>query len=604
MMVGFSTFFRVVLITLVECDSLTADAKAKLRTLLDESDLGELSEMQPPELLARVHDIVGEALLRRTLAALVPAFAKRGPPEEDTAAPSELAHASEAPAAPARPAPEIEPEAPAAPAPAMSMPAPKAPAREVTASSAGSSSDAEPACSGDGDEDDGSSRTAPGSRAAAIRLAQCRAEAEHRAQRSRERAAAPPAVPPPGGWLRAYVKLAGWWVTPMYRETADTAPEGFCSFPGCPLPDKHNGPHQLNPDLLQLGVKRKRSMSSDLCAILADGDAGGGAAAARDDARKRVKPAAQGAARSSAPFAPRPDDAVEKAAWLGSSAWLPPAGGRGAGGARDVGRGVPSPRAGKPPKPLSSPAKAPSGKLQLATPEAVAAWREHSSGSGGGGAPPGGRGGGGVMRSPNAAPRAPPSPVGPAVLSPHPHPALAAAAARASYSGDSGVGSSGNGGGGGDGGKIGPGGSGPSSSGVGGGGALRYARVTMKLDGRQSSYANGTTAEPPTPTLWKTYARVYVKLRGWWIDPTDMYARAVPTGQCSFPGCPLPDRHPGIHLLDTDLLKSANMGNVRAPQPPAWRRPARACDSSARPWRRRYSRCIRCRVGVRRPVPT
>ena len=71
MMVGFSTFFRVVLITLVECDSLTADAKAKLRTLLDESDLGELSEMQPPELLARVHDIVGEALLRRTLAALV-----------------------------------------------------------------------------------------------------------------------------------------------------------------------------------------------------------------------------------------------------------------------------------------------------------------------------------------------------------------------------------------------------------------------------------------------------------------------------------------------------------------------------------------------------
>ena len=55
------------------------------------SDLGELSEMQPPELLARVHGIVGEALLRRTLAALVPAFAKRGPPEEDTAAPSELA---------------------------------------------------------------------------------------------------------------------------------------------------------------------------------------------------------------------------------------------------------------------------------------------------------------------------------------------------------------------------------------------------------------------------------------------------------------------------------------------------------------------------------
>ena len=146
------------------------------------------------------------------------------------------------------------------------------------------------------------------------------------------------------------------------------------------------------------------------------------------------------------------------------------------------------------------------------------------------------------------------------------------------------------------GGKIGPGRSGPGSSGPGGGEAPRYDRVTMKLDGRRSSYANGTTAEPPPPTLWRTYARVYVKLRGWWIDPTDMYARAVPTGQCSFPGCPLPDRHPGIHLLDTDLLKSANMGNVRASQPPARRRPARACDSSARPWRRRYSRCIRCHV--------
>ena len=45
---------------------------------------------------------------------------------------------------------------------------------------------------------------------------------------------------------RTYVKLRGWWETPeTLRRNRLWALEGMCNFPGCPLQDRHGGPHQF-----------------------------------------------------------------------------------------------------------------------------------------------------------------------------------------------------------------------------------------------------------------------------------------------------------------------------------------------------------------------
>ena len=45
---------------------------------------------------------------------------------------------------------------------------------------------------------------------------------------------------------RVYVKLRGWWETPAtMRRNRLWALEGMCNFPGCPLADRHSGPHQF-----------------------------------------------------------------------------------------------------------------------------------------------------------------------------------------------------------------------------------------------------------------------------------------------------------------------------------------------------------------------
>lgn len=55
----------------------------------------------------------------------------------------------------------------------------------------------------------------------------------------------PPARPAPIRHTKVHLKLSGWWAKPetlrMYRLWAL---EGMCNFPGCPLADRHNGPHQ------------------------------------------------------------------------------------------------------------------------------------------------------------------------------------------------------------------------------------------------------------------------------------------------------------------------------------------------------------------------
>ena len=93
------------------------------------------------------------------------------------------------------------------------------------------------------------------------------------------------------------------------------------------------------------------------------------------------------------------------------------------------------------------------------------------------------------------------------------------------------------------------------------------------------------------------FARVYVHLQGWFVDPTVSFkvrprriwlhgplrlprlppgskremeprdltalsrsprqAGAAAEGQCSFPGCPLKEKHAGPHTIDTELLESA-----------------------------------------------
>ena len=48
---------------------------------------------------------------------------------------------------------------------------------------------------------------------------------------------------------RVYVKLCGWWEV---EQPKCRACEGQCSFPGCPLPEKHSGPHKFDETLLDM----------------------------------------------------------------------------------------------------------------------------------------------------------------------------------------------------------------------------------------------------------------------------------------------------------------------------------------------------------------
>ena len=52
---------------------------------------------------------------------------------------------------------------------------------------------------------------------------------------------------------RVYVKLNGWWETPeTLRRNRLWALEGMCNFPGCPLADRHSGPHQYDEEAIEL----------------------------------------------------------------------------------------------------------------------------------------------------------------------------------------------------------------------------------------------------------------------------------------------------------------------------------------------------------------
>ena len=52
------------------------------------------------------------------------------------------------------------------------------------------------------------------------------------------------AAPAPLRYNRVHLQLNGWWATPeTLRIYRCWALEGLCNFPGCPLPDRHCGPH-------------------------------------------------------------------------------------------------------------------------------------------------------------------------------------------------------------------------------------------------------------------------------------------------------------------------------------------------------------------------
>ena len=54
-------------------------------------------------------------------------------------------------------------------------------------------------------------------------------------------------------WARVYVRLCGWWETPeTLRRNRLWALEGKCGFPGCPLPERHGGPHQFDDETMNL----------------------------------------------------------------------------------------------------------------------------------------------------------------------------------------------------------------------------------------------------------------------------------------------------------------------------------------------------------------
>ena len=52
---------------------------------------------------------------------------------------------------------------------------------------------------------------------------------------------------------RVYVRLCGWWETPeTIQRNRLWALEGMCNFPGCPLKDRHSGPHQFCEEAAEL----------------------------------------------------------------------------------------------------------------------------------------------------------------------------------------------------------------------------------------------------------------------------------------------------------------------------------------------------------------
>jgi hypothetical protein len=54
-------------------------------------------------------------------------------------------------------------------------------------------------------------------------------------------------------YRRVHVRLNAWWETPdALRTWRLWAMEGLCGFPGCPLTDRHGGPHEFDPELIDL----------------------------------------------------------------------------------------------------------------------------------------------------------------------------------------------------------------------------------------------------------------------------------------------------------------------------------------------------------------
>ena len=102
-------------------------------------------------------------------------------------------------------------------------------------------------------------------------------------------------------------------------------------------------------------------------------------------------------------------------------------------------------------------------------------------------------------------------------------------------------------------------------------------------------------SESPRPQ----YGRVSLRLQAWWTGGQDVSDLPVEDtlgvakdGMCSFPGCPLRDRHPGAHLF-SGVLEPRQRGkrkvdeigldenSVRVPRRPAG---SRAGDDSAPTW--------------------
>ena len=60
-------------------------------------------------------------------------------------------------------------------------------------------------------------------------------------------------APAPQHYRRVHVRLNAWWETPdALRTWRLWAMEGLCGFPGCPLPDRHGGPHEYDDELIAL----------------------------------------------------------------------------------------------------------------------------------------------------------------------------------------------------------------------------------------------------------------------------------------------------------------------------------------------------------------
>ena len=82
------------------------------------------------------------------------------------------------------------------------------------------------------------------------------------AQATHRRAVGPPTaspkprpapLPPPADCTRVHMRMCGWMLTPdwEYQRRFD-ARFGICGFPGCPLPERHTGPHEYDAELAAL----------------------------------------------------------------------------------------------------------------------------------------------------------------------------------------------------------------------------------------------------------------------------------------------------------------------------------------------------------------